>query len=160
MAEYLKDINNQWREYYGKKIYCEFLVISNCGDIHPDKNGPIFPVTKIIVVNRCDKNFVYYWIREEIFPAAQIIYLLSHPCDLSVMRRFSHCTMYVLDDYERYITRSNAKLPHIILSTRKDIEKDINIQHQKLKIIFDQAHQAHLALFKSKYSDVTFLYLS
>jgi hypothetical protein len=77
------------------------LTVNYCGDIHP-YDGPKFPDVEILVMNGCDKNFVYYWLNKRIFPNVKEIWLNSHPCDSSVLGRFKNAIIYLSDRFERF----------------------------------------------------------
>lgn len=58
----------------------------------------IFPTTKTLIFNNCDKNFVYYNVSSRKFPVLETIISNSHPCDWDVLRRFKDNP-----DYEAYL---------------------------------------------------------
>ena len=40
----------------------------------------VYPDIEKLVLNRCDKNFIYHKIRRKYFPNVQEMWLFSHPC--------------------------------------------------------------------------------
>lgn len=94
-----------WHQHLGKTIDFEMVVIKNMGDIHPFSDGPVFNC-KTVVVERCDKNFVYYWLNHKTFPNVTNIFLLSHPCEPNLFLRW-----YYIQKYSQ-----NATIPNIYLS--------------------------------------------
>lgn len=70
-----------------KKI--KYLHTDNCGDVHTfEYHDPsTFTNVHTIFATRCDKNFVYYWLNYRHFPNLQTLYLMSHPCEPTVLRQ-------------------------------------------------------------------------
>ena len=58
------------------------VIFYKCGDIHPWEDTS-FPDAKVVHLEFCDKNFVYYWLKPLTFPNVNTIYLNSHPCQHS-----------------------------------------------------------------------------
>ena len=58
------------------------------GDLHPFRPAPVFRSARTLFLTNCDKNFVYYWLRRDVFPAVRDVYLDSHPCEYDVLCRF------------------------------------------------------------------------
>ncbi len=50
-------------------------------------NGPVFTNCTMLIIDQCDKNFVYYWLDRATFPQVTKVYLNSHPCNWSVFKR-------------------------------------------------------------------------
>ena len=94
-----------WNSLTGKIIKNQRVEINGCGDIHPYLNGPIFNGTRTLFLNRCDKNFVYYWLNERRFPNIKTIYLSSHPCEPVVLRRFTGAHIYLSNWFGSYKIR-------------------------------------------------------
>jgi hypothetical protein len=77
-----------WYALGSRRLTQTEVVLSNMGDIHPYQNGPVFEETTVRL-NRCDKNFVFYWLKPSTFPCVKTIHLNSHPCDPSVLWRWA-----------------------------------------------------------------------
>lgn len=60
----------------------------------------LFPDAKILFLNNCDKNFMYYNMNRKIFPKVEKIFSNSHPYDYSLMSSFGNNN----PEYVRYIT--------------------------------------------------------
>lgn len=94
-------------------------ILSQLGDIHPHNDGPIIKA-HTVVLDQCDKNFVYYWLDERTFPCMKELILNSHPCDPGVVRwmvKRPHIRISVHENWYRYINRWNhngdIEAPHI-----------------------------------------------
>lgn len=79
--------------------------IKDCGDIHPFRGGPVFENVETVFMRKCDKNFVFYWLNKHTFPKVKTIYLVSHPCEPEIFRRFPEGIMYIADRYSHYVHR-------------------------------------------------------
>lgn len=90
------------------------VTIERCGDIHPSFY-PMFPDAKTVTMRGCDKNFVFYWLQEHVFPNMQTIYLNSHPCEPVVLARFPNAMFYLSTRYETYKNRWASKRDNVIL---------------------------------------------
>jgi len=54
--------------------------VEGMGDLHGFSPSPIFPNAQTVCLWRCDKNFVYYWLRPDVFPSVRAFYFLrTHP---------------------------------------------------------------------------------
>jgi hypothetical protein len=118
--------NQAWKSFTGKYIMNKKIVIRKCVDIHPYKDGPVFNCAETIFMDECDKNFVYYWLNEKTFPAIEKVYLLSHPCDPQVFRRFSQSPktiIYLSDDFGQYKERWAKKQDNIIVLSHVTIKQ-------------------------------------
>ncbi len=60
------------------------------GDISPFSPIPIIK-SENIFMDRCDKNFVFYWLlqQEKVFPDIKFLYLNSHPCEPAILKRLN-----------------------------------------------------------------------
>ena len=111
-----------WKDLKGKVINNKNIILSRYGDIHPFSNGPVFNCENLIMEG-CDKNFVYYWMNQQTFPNAKNVYLNSHPCDYDVLgRQFKN--IYLHESYSRYKERWGGKNVKVI--SDKDYESLIN----------------------------------
>lgn len=93
--------SNVWQKLAGKSIYNKIVVLQQMGDIHPFNPTPIVNC-ETLIVDGCDKNFVYYWVGNEFrgpkktFPKVKEIFLNSHPCEPN--------TLFTLDNQKDTIT--------------------------------------------------------
>lgn len=94
----------RWNDLRGKKILNENIRLSDYGDIYPFQNHVIFKNAKRLIVDNCDKNFVYYWIDKVVFPNLETLYLVSHPCESAVLNRQIK-TIFLHERYRRYKDR-------------------------------------------------------
>lgn len=79
-----------FRRAQDQSFTCNNLVLSSMGDLHPFSPSPMFH-TENLVLDRCNKNFVYYWLTPNMFPDVKNIYMFSHPCEIGVSQRFNTC---------------------------------------------------------------------
>jgi len=110
----------EWYDLKGKSFNEPIVNLENCGDIHPFKDGPVFKRAHTLYINRCDKNFVYYWIEEKVFPSAKVIYLNSHPCDPRVFHRFKSATIFLNKRYQHYKERWAPNRENIVINLKTD----------------------------------------
>lgn len=95
-----------------------------------------FPDVETLILNNCEKNFVYFNLNSTNFPNLKTIISNSHPCDWDVMHRLQthdDYKVYLIDKYyERYYERwwDNSH-PYIIPITPYEYEKMISIDYQK-----------------------------
>jgi len=116
---------DSWKSLDHKIIVNKAVFISGCGDIHPYKNGPIFKDTETVFINRCNKNFTYYWLDKYTFPNINTIYLACHPCDDSVLNRFPKAKFYLSDRFISYKLRGAKDLNSVIIMTDTNIETEL-----------------------------------
>ncbi|MBA3756248.1 MAG: hypothetical protein H0X02_08520 [Nitrosomonas sp.] len=82
-------------------------ILSQLGDIHPYHDGPVIQAHTVVLDN-CDKNFVFYWLNSRTFPYMNTLVLNSHPCEPSIVRwiaRRSHMRTLVHENRYSYINR-------------------------------------------------------
>lgn len=105
--------HQQWTQLGGMVVLNDNIHIQGFGDISPQlfrshdglgtyKHTPRF-LAKNVFVSQCDKNFVFYWMNQRIFPQLENLYLASHPCEPCVLRQ--DFNIYLTDTYRRYATR-------------------------------------------------------
>lgn len=92
------------RTTFDKGSDAENIAISKMGDLHPFSPSPQFPNCKRLFITCCDKNFVYYWMNPQTFPAVEEIYLDlldSDACKYAVFAWWStrNITMYLSPNY-------------------------------------------------------------
>jgi hypothetical protein len=100
-------------------------VISQLGDIHPFPNGPVI-TSETVVLDHCDKNFVFYWLKDRTFPSLKKLVLASHPCEPAIvywMAERKDVEILVHEHWWRYIPRwsplrNDVVPPHIQPITR------------------------------------------
>ena len=83
-----KDFNN-----HDSRLCVKTIIFKYIGDVHPFTGSPIF-TCKNVIFDRCNKNFVYYWLKPTIFPNVKNIYLKSNPADPKVLHRFDSTNIY------------------------------------------------------------------
>ena len=96
----------EWAKLCGKTVMNEVVLIRRMDDptilgIHcmRSKKDPIFPhATKIFVPPGTNKNFVFFCVRERVFPRAREVFLGSHPCEHVVLHRWGPDTRIYLDE--------------------------------------------------------------
>lgn len=94
-------------------------ILSQLGDIQPYKNGPVIKA-QTVVLDNCDKNFVYYRLNGRTFPFMNTLVLNSHPCEPAIvwwMVKRPHIRISVHESRYSYINRwcpdVNKDAPHI-----------------------------------------------
>ena len=93
--------NRAWRSLQSLKA--PITAIEDCGNIRPYDLGRPIIESPVVVINNCNKNFIYYWMKPSILTKVQTIYLGSHPCELAVLQRFSPETEILISDrFSRY----------------------------------------------------------
>lgn len=96
-----------------------------------------FPNAENIIINNCNKNYVYAHVNEDIYPNLKNLYLLSHPCEKLTLWRFNrndNITIYLSKMYEKYKhrwarDRENIKIIDIYHS---DLSPK-NLEHETIK---------------------------
>ena len=68
-----------------------------------------FPNTKTLILNNCEKNFVYYNLNSRIFPNLEKVYSDSHPCDPDVLHRFANNPKYQAFLVNNYYIKYNNR---------------------------------------------------
>ena len=124
--------SQSWRNLTGKIVKNRCVEILNCGDIHPYAKGPVFKGTLTVIINSCNKNFVYYWLHQRTFPDVINIYLLSHPCEPTVLRRFPNSNIYLSHDYQQYKTRWANDLNQVNILYENEIQLLNAIDNEEL----------------------------
>jgi hypothetical protein len=113
-----------WESLKGKTITNNIVILNRYGDIHPYSDGPKFLANKLYV-RACDKNFVYYWINRYTFPNVKDLYLLSHPCEPTVLHRAFERIYLSEGDYNHYKERWASEKDNITSVKMDDIIKEI-----------------------------------
>ena len=98
-----------------KKLITEnrSVVIRNVGDgwiSRGDKTKLVFDQSKVVVADNWNKNGIYYNFNQNLFPNAQHIILLSHPCDYKLFYQFPKADWYVQQHFSKYFDEFNVKL--------------------------------------------------
>ena len=124
-------INGQmFRSLAGKKVLNKNILFSQCGDIHPGKeNGPILfkNVEKLFVID-CNKNFVYYWIKNKPrYPNLLELYIKSHPCEAGSFFDLDDVKIYLDSSYGDYKNRYFPSRANIVVAGN-------NLINEKLKL--------------------------
>jgi hypothetical protein len=96
----------EWNSLHNKIVQNDNVILTNFGDIHPFRAPLVNPIFKCknLFLNKCDKNFVYYWLDKKYFPNLVNVYLGSHPCEYNVLYRDlgCNCNVYLHENYRNY----------------------------------------------------------
>jgi hypothetical protein len=121
----------EWSSYAGKIINDKIVVLKQMGDIHPYENPPKFSC-ETIMLDQCDKNFVYYWLDSSVFTNVKNIFLLSHPCESNFFLRWYYIQNYyptrtipnifLAHYYERYKNRWARGMENVIILDEDNIK--------------------------------------
>ena len=97
---------SEWHRLRGCEINYPVTLIHGCGNIHLFEKRPRF-FSDTVILSENDKNFIYYWLRQDNFPLVKRIVLDSHPCAPEVLDRFANLPveMYVSDSWGAYVNR-------------------------------------------------------
>ena len=63
-----------------------------------------FPNCKVLFVDRCEKNFVYFYIRKRTFPNLEEVFLACSPCEPQIFYE-GFKKIHLTKNYERYKER-------------------------------------------------------
>lgn len=128
---YVVDGRNEWYLLTNKTINRNIVILKQMGDIHPTQHKPKFNC-ETLILDQCNKNFVYYWLDSGIFPDVQNIFLLSHPCEPNIFSRWYNVQKYYPNKivpniflahyYERYKNRWANEMENVIIINDNDIE--------------------------------------
>lgn len=137
---YVAEGRETWTSHENKTIQRNLVVIKHMGDIHPTSQKPKFEC-ETLVLDQCDKNFVYYWLDSGVFPNVRNIFLLSHPCEPNVFSRWYNIQKYypsktipnifLAHYYERYKNRWADDMDNVHIIN----DDDIKFLKDKLKIL-------------------------
>jgi hypothetical protein len=75
-----------WKTLQGRTFTGAIVFLSHYAG-NAFSNGPVFANCTTLIIDQCDKNFVYYWLNRATFPSVTKVYLNAHPCDWSVFKR-------------------------------------------------------------------------
>lgn len=113
--------SHEWYDLENKIIKNKTSVISNMGDIHTYefKHYPKI-LSDNVMLYRCDKNFVYYWLDQNTFPNVKNIILFSHPCEPGLFHRWNNqkkvdtwiCLQKIFGEYK---TRWAPKYDNVVV---------------------------------------------
>lgn len=113
-----------------------FVCVESIGNIGPFNDGPIINC-KTLILNDCDKNFIYHWNNRKTFPIVENIFLLSHPCEYDVFHRWGEqpqVNIFISPQYQRYIDKWAHNVKNIYLLSQNDHNKLINLTSTTNKI--------------------------
>lgn len=79
---------NAWWNLRGQTLDHDVVVMRGIPGLLPDRDVPVFPKAHTIRIEKCDKNFVFYWCNERTFPNVVDVHLDSHPCEPCVLYRW------------------------------------------------------------------------
>jgi hypothetical protein len=113
-----------------KMINTETSLLVQMGDIHPFYTKPVIN-SESVVLDLCDKNFVYYWLNKEIFPNMKLLILNSHPCEPSIVSFLENesekgTIVYVTELWASYFRKwglKNHKYSQIRIITNEKYEQ-------------------------------------
>jgi hypothetical protein len=148
MASSLRIFGNSILRLSGHSFRYSNVIFHNCGDIHRFAPIPKFEGVKNIVFDKCDKNFVYYWLSEAIFQKFENIdkiMLNSHPCEKNVFMRIgrekneNRPTVFVHNRYSDLVNRwaffdYDKKKPMKNIVT---VDNYINLEMQRMALDSD-----------------------
>lgn len=101
-----------------KRISQKTINLDWTGDIHPPPTPecPIFENAETVIFTGCNKHFVYYWLRPDLFPKLTTVYT-DMLCDNEIFRfknLLVYCSnKYICDQFQRRIAlykKSNASV--------------------------------------------------
>lgn len=134
MARITKILDNEFRKLAGDVPSLSKLMFTQCMDIHPSfPDPPVFNDAKYVYMDKCNKNFVYYWLDKETFPNVKKIYLDSHPCEPCVFKRFSvgehynpsgETPLVLSENYKEYKTRWANDFDNVTINSPDEMMKD------------------------------------
>jgi hypothetical protein len=110
-------INGAWSQYDGKITTEKTVWIKNAGDIHPysyEVAPPQFKC-KTVIIEHCNKNFVYYWLTPFHFIGVKNIVLFSHPCEPVVFRRWPSTNIFLSKQYANYKRRWADDMDNVMI---------------------------------------------
>ncbi|AVL95132.1 hypothetical protein ma745 [Moumouvirus australiensis] len=123
----------------------ETIVLVGYGDFTPHINSQIF-LAKTLYITKCDKNFVYYWIRKNKFPYLQTIYLDSHPCESSFFG-IDVSKIYLSDHYKHYYEKwSKYNNNNNVEIIKRDDFNNLIGQLKKIEIKFENDISRHIRI--------------
>lgn len=99
---------NHLRNFEGKNILNQNIIIKDVSfSDHQMCKHPQFLNAENVIITNCDKNYVYYYVDDYIFPKIDNLYLLSHPCDPKFFWRFrgQNHKVFLANYYKNYQSR-------------------------------------------------------
>ena len=116
--------HKQLESLLDKTIENEIVVIKGISDFVEPQSDTLITIRrkfavfkcKYLILSGCGKNFLYFYVREQIFPNLKILLLLNtHPCDNYTLHRLHHhplWTTYLSEFYfdcykERWIPETS-----------------------------------------------------
>ena len=114
--------NYAWKSV--KFVFDNECFISGLSNNHYPK--PIV-LSKVVVLDRCDKNFIYYFLDEKTFPLMNKLYLNSHPCEPVVVEwmenRAFDIDIYIHEKWEIFIKRWGYENSAVKIISNAEYEK-------------------------------------
>ena len=103
----------EWNSFGGKVFDQKTVYIKDAGNIHPKMDGRVFKCDTLIV-DQCNKNFVYYWIHSYYFINVKNIFLFSHPAEPAFFRRWEgKSNIFLSENNLIYKNRWAAKMDNV-----------------------------------------------
>ncbi|AMQ10992.1 hypothetical protein [Brazilian marseillevirus] len=114
------------------KSYHEFVklkgkyphrVVSLLGTSHNCPRGVSFPKCRILFVERCEKNFFFFFVNKRNFPSLEEVWLFSHPCESNIFY-MQIPKVYLVGHYQSYKKWRNCPETQVIDKTQKEFEDE------------------------------------
>lgn len=109
----------------GKTIYNHTVILQEFGSNDPSEDKPVFKC-KVLFLDKCDKNFVCFWLDRAIFPNVTDVYINSHPCEPYVLNR-DLGDVYLHQRYETYKHRWWPESNNIKIISDMDYQKLLDL---------------------------------
>ena len=103
---------NIWMTLGPVRVLNATVDIQDCGNILPFADSPVF-FADTVVLRRCSREFVYYWLNTRTFPTVKTIYLDSEPCDPSLFDRFPDTVISLSPRVEEFKERWAFTKTHV-----------------------------------------------
>lgn len=98
-----------WMKLCGQSLNHAVVIMRDIPGLLPSRDVPVFEKARTIRIEKCNKNFVFYWCRESVFPNVTTVYLDSHPCEPCVLWRWGEDTTIWLGRRHEHYKRRWAK---------------------------------------------------
>lgn len=120
---YIVTGRDDWIAHANKSTTTKTLLLKNIPDVHPTFSTNFKCNT--LILNKCNKNFVFYWLNSNTFPDVKTIFILSHPCTPHVFTRWSNSkckpNMFLEHNFSRFAPEIEST-PNFNLMYESDIK--------------------------------------
>lgn len=82
-----------------------------------------FPNCKTLFVDKCDKNFVYFYIDKRRFPNVEEVYLNASPCDSKIF--YEGFKIHLTENYKRYKERWASRDDKVDVITEEQFNQEL-----------------------------------